>query len=75
MGGKAPFPDYSVEDDEHGKPLTREERIAIRAMLEREERITWAYTVIKALLLWVGGTLAALVTFKDYLKQLFGVHQ
>ncbi len=63
------------DDDDEGRPLNREERIALRAVLKREERITWAYTVLRAILLWVGGTLAMLVTFKDYIKQLFGPHQ
>ena len=62
------------DEDDKGKPFNRDERIALRGMIEREERITWAYTILKAVLLWVGGTLAMLVTFKDYIKQLFGVH-
>ncbi len=63
------------DDEDKGRPLNRDERIALRGMLEREERITWAYTVLKALLIWIGGTLAMLVTFKDQIKSLFGVHQ
>ena len=52
--------------------LTPDEITALRVILRQEERMTWLYASVRFWAAWVLSVLAAIVVFRDTIRELMG---